>query len=65
MADFYCHEIKTIFEIDGSAHEEQKEYDEMREEILKSLKYKIVRFSNKEVLSLNRKFQEKLKNLLL
>ncbi len=65
VVDFYCHKTKTVFEIDGGIHEKQKGYDEMREKILKSLKYKLVRFSNGEVLSQNEKFLEKLKNLLL
>ncbi len=65
VVDFYCYKIKTIFEIDGEVHEKQKKYDKMREKILESLKYKIVRFSNEEVLSQDEKFLEKLKNLLL
>ncbi len=45
VVDFYCHKTKTVFEIDGGIHEKTKGYDEMREKILKSLKYKLVRFS--------------------
>ena len=50
IADFYCHEKKLIIEIDGSIHLNQKEYDEIREEILGQMGYKIIRFENGEVL---------------
>lgn len=36
IADFYCHEIKLVIELDGKIHENQKEYDEIRDEFLKS-----------------------------
>ncbi|MEQ9405783.1 MAG: endonuclease domain-containing protein [Cyclobacteriaceae bacterium] len=50
IADFYCHQYKLIVEIDGEVHKYQKEYDSIREDILKNMKFKIVRFSNEEVL---------------
>jgi len=50
IADFYCHEAKLVIEIDGGIHETQKEYDEMREQIIKLLGYKVIRFSNEVVL---------------
>jgi len=38
VADFYCHKLKLIIEVDGSIHdkEEVKEYDEKRENDLKN-----------------------------
>ncbi len=51
IADFYCAENKTIIEIDGEIHLKQKDKDEIRENILKELGYKIVRFKNSEVLN--------------
>lgn len=52
IADFYCHKIKLIIEVDGSIHgkKEVKEYDERRENDLKSWGYNIIRFSNQQVL---------------
>jgi len=47
---FYCPELGLIVEIDGGIHEQQKGYDELRTEILNTLKYKVVRFRNKDVL---------------
>ncbi|CAE7826992.1 unnamed protein product [Symbiodinium microadriaticum] len=50
IADFYCHQLKLIIEIDGPVHQFQKEYDQMREIIIKELDYKIIRFTNDQVL---------------
>ena len=52
VADFYCHKIKLIIEIDGSIHhkKEIKDYDIKRENDLKSLGYSVIRFSNDKVL---------------
>ncbi len=51
IPDFYCHEKRLIVEIDGGIHEQQIEYDKQREEILKGMKYHIIRFKNEEVLN--------------
>ncbi len=48
--DFYCSKRKLIIEIDGGIHKTQIEYDKHREDILKSMGYSIIRFTNKEVL---------------
>jgi very-short-patch-repair endonuclease len=52
IADFYCHDFKLIIEIDGGIHQDRevKECDRLREDIFKQAGYKVVRFSNKEVL---------------
>ena len=31
IADFYCEELKLVVEIDGGIHEEQKDYDKLRD----------------------------------
>ena len=51
IADFYCHPIKLVIEIDGDVHDldEIKEYDAAREESLKGLGLNILRFKNEEV----------------
>jgi len=49
FADFYCHQQELIVEVDGGIHETQKEYDAEREEYLKALGFRIVRFTNEEV----------------
>jgi very-short-patch-repair endonuclease len=51
IADFYCRDLKLIIEIDGGIHEQQKDYDKIRTEILEIQKnYKIIRYKNEEVL---------------
>ncbi len=51
VADFFCHKLKLIIEVDGSIHDlkEIKIYDEEREKYFIGLGYKIIRFSNTQV----------------
>jgi len=49
FADFYCHQHELIVEVDGGIHELQKEYDAEREEYLRSLGFRIIRFKNEEI----------------
>ncbi len=50
IVDFYAHEPHLIIEVDGPVHEKQKEYDAMRQSFLESLGYRVVRFTNEQVL---------------
>ena len=52
IADFYCHELKLIIEIDGGIHlcSERKDYDISRDVILKEFGIEIIRFTNEEVM---------------
>ncbi len=34
IADFYCDEIKLVVELDGKIHDNQKEYDALRDEVI-------------------------------
>lgn len=63
IADFYCHDKKTILEIDGQIHLRQKDYDQMREETLKEMGFEVIRFTNEEILNNLDKVLEKLYNL--
>jgi very-short-patch-repair endonuclease len=49
IADFYCSEKKVIIELDGGIHDDQKEYDENRDRILKEMKVEVIRFKNSEI----------------
>ena len=53
IADFYCHEVKLVIEIDGGIHlrSENKEYDISRDIILKEFQIEILRFTNDEVVN--------------
>ncbi|NWF89014.1 MAG: DUF559 domain-containing protein [Ignavibacteriaceae bacterium] len=49
IADFYCHECKTVVEIDGGYHIRQKNYDQLKNEVIKTMGIKVVRFTNAEI----------------
>lgn len=49
VADFYCRESRLIIELDGTIHEQYKEYDSTRDGIAESYGYKTLRFTNDEV----------------
>ena len=56
IADFYCHEVKLVVELDGGIHQknEAKEYDTNRTAEIEKFEIKVIRFKNEEVLqSLN------------
>ena len=52
IADFYCHKLKLIIEVDGSIHDKKeiKDYDIRREKDLVDWGYTVIRFSNRQVL---------------
>ena len=52
IADFYCHERKLVIEVDGDYHlkPDQKEYDELRTEIIQGFGIEVIRFKNEQVL---------------
>ena len=49
VADFYCAEAKLIIELDGKIHDHQKERDQYRTYLLKTLGYRIIRFPNETI----------------
>jgi len=49
IADFFCHGLGLIIEIDGSIHEKQKIYDNARDKILNDLGYNILRLKNEQI----------------
>ncbi len=53
IADFYCHEIKLVIEVDGSIHmvKDVMENDLVRQEDFTSFGIKVIRFTNKEIRS--------------
>jgi very-short-patch-repair endonuclease len=64
IADFYCPGLSLIVEIDGGIHERQKGYDKLRTEILSNMTYRVVRFSNKDVLENIEEVIKKLGNII-
>lgn len=53
IADYYCHELKLIIEIDGEIHlsKENKEYDISRDITLNEFGIQIIRFTNEQVIN--------------
>jgi very-short-patch-repair endonuclease len=53
IADFYCHKLKLIIEVDGGVHNSDQaiEYDDGRSGELEKYGLKIIRFTNDEVLN--------------
>ncbi len=53
IADFYCHKAKLVIEVDGEIHQQAAnvEHDAGRAFELEKLGIRIIRFSNKQVLT--------------
>ena len=50
IVDFYCHSLGLVIEVDGEIHNQQKEYDRHRENILMAEGLQIIRFTNRQVI---------------
>ena len=66
IADFYCPSKKLVIEIDGSQHytDDGLGYDKVRDEFIGSLRIRIIRFRNKEILKDLAGVMEKIKTVL-
>jgi len=53
IVDFYCHKYKLAIELDGKIHlkKEIRSYDEGRRHDIEKLGIKILRFTNKQILT--------------
>jgi very-short-patch-repair endonuclease len=53
IADFYCHSLKLIIEVDGGIHNlpENREYDLDRTFELEKFEIKVIRFTNDQILN--------------
>ena len=67
IADFYCHKAKLVIEIDGSQHSsiQNREYDQGRSDFFMGLGIRVIRFSNRDILSNINAVLEKIKQLLV
>ena len=67
IADFYCHELKLVIELDGSVHLQKTvmENDKIREEDLKSFGIRVIRFSNSELRTDAAKVIEKIRCIII
>src|SRR5687767_2928980 len=46
IADFYCHKVGLVLELDGSVHDNQQEYDAERDRIITARGLTILRIPN-------------------
>jgi very-short-patch-repair endonuclease len=51
ILDFYCHKKLLAIEIDGDIHKQKQNYDKYRDEFLKNIGIKTLRFTNENVLN--------------
>jgi very-short-patch-repair endonuclease len=53
IADFYCHKLKLVIEVDGEIHDstDAKEYDDGRSSELVRFGIRVLRFKNLDVLN--------------
>lgn len=53
IADFYCHKVKLVIEVDGEIHADVnvREYDENRSGELEKFGITVIRFRNEEILN--------------
>ena len=67
IVDFLSKENNLIIELDGSQHQlpKQSEYDKVRNDYLKNLGYKIVRFYNNDIIENVDGVLEKIRQFLL
>ncbi len=64
IADFACLNPRVVVEVDGEIHEQQQEYDALRTEYLNSLGFRVIRFTNEEVLHQTPQVLEKIRKEL-
>ena len=53
IADFYCHKLRLVIELDGGVHDglEQKEHDRNRDQVIQEFGIRVLRIKNKEVMA--------------
>jgi len=51
VADFLCHEVRLVLEVDGAVHEGERQiaHDLNRDAHLQALGYRVLRFTNDQV----------------
>ena len=51
IVDFYCPSAKLVIEVDGDIHNQQQSYDQARTEQMQAFGYRVLRFTNEEVIN--------------
>jgi very-short-patch-repair endonuclease len=66
VADFYCAECNLVIELDGKGHACRVEYDQWRDDIIRSKNIQVLRIKNEELENMElvlKKILEELKEL--
>lgn len=50
IVDFYCPSLKLVIEVDGNIHAQRQDYDQARNNKFNNLGYRVLRFTNDEVI---------------
>jgi len=64
IVDFICIRKKLVIEVDGKIHLQQKEQDELRTARLNVKGFKVIRFTNEEVLENPKRVADNIKQIL-
>jgi very-short-patch-repair endonuclease len=66
VADFYCHSLQLVVEIDGEIHnhEDNRKSDIERQKAIESMGIRVIRFTNQEVLCQPEVVIEKLEQVI-
>ena len=53
IADFYCHAVKLVIEVDGGIHslQNRREYDQGRDYFMNEIGLNVIRFTNEQVMN--------------
>jgi cholesterol oxidase len=49
IVDFYCHRAALVIEVDGPIHDERKDYDHARDELMTTRGLHVLRFTNNQI----------------
>lgn len=64
IADFVSLEHKLVVEVDGTIHDFQPEYDQIRTELLNAVGFEVIRFKNEDILGHKYKVLDELRIIL-
>ena len=65
IADFYCHEVRLVIEVDGDVHNLKTEYDDGRSAEMEKYYIETIRFKNYEVENDIEKVISQIENLVI
>ncbi|MCX6301248.1 MAG: endonuclease domain-containing protein [Bacteroidia bacterium] len=66
IADFYCHKIKLVIEVDGEVHDniQAQEYDDGRSGEIERYGIKVIRFKNEEIINNQELIIQKIRSII-